>query len=189
MNFKNDKNYYPVKSIDSKISVDGKLDESIWDSLKVIDDFLQADPDIFSLPSQRTSVRIFYNDASLYFGIKIYDDPDKVEGNLAQYDDWFEGFENSSDYFIIEIDSYHDHRTSYAFAVNSAGVKADYMIYDDDPNQIDDDWNQKWYANVYKDSDSWNIEYVDLLHPRNRGNRRPLSFRLAIAPENNLVNP
>ena len=80
----------------------------------------------------------------MYFGVKIYDDPDKVVGNLAQYDDWFEGFENSSDYFIIEIDSYHDHRTSYAFAVNSVGVKADYMIYDDDSNLIDDDWNQQW---------------------------------------------
>ena len=38
--------------------------------------------------------------------------------------------------------------------MNSVGVKADYMIYDDDPNQIDDDWNQKWYANVYKNFDS-----------------------------------
>ena len=91
-NFKSDKNYYPVKNIDSKILIDGKLNEAIWDSLKIIDDFMQIDPNIFSLPSQKTSVRIFYNDESLYFGVKIYDDPDKVVGNLAQYDDWFEGF-------------------------------------------------------------------------------------------------
>ena len=47
-NFKSDKNYYPVKNIDSKILIDGKLNEAIWDSLKIIDDFMQADPNIFS---------------------------------------------------------------------------------------------------------------------------------------------
>ena len=78
---------------------------------------------------------------------------------MAQYDDWFEGFENSSDYFIIEIDSYHDHQTSFAFAVNSVGVRADYMIYNDNPEMIDDDWNQKWKAKVQKIEEGWNIEY------------------------------
>ena len=114
---------------------------------------------IFSSPSQKTTVKVFYNDNSLYFAVKIYDEVDEIEGNRAQYDDWFEGFESSSDYFIIELDSYHDHRTSYAFAVNSMGVKADYMIYDDSPNMIDDDWNQKWNSAVFKDIDGWNIEF------------------------------
>ena len=135
------------------------LDEDIWKKLNVIDDFKQVDPNFNTSPSKETEVKIFYNDNSIFFGVKIYDDINQISGNLAQYDDWFEGFENSSDYFIVEIDSYHDHQTSFAFAVNSVGVRADYMIYNDNPEMIDDDWNQKWEAKVQKTEEGWNIEY------------------------------
>ena len=75
------------------------LDEDIWKKLNVIDDFKQVDPNFNTSPSKETEVKIFYNDNSIFFGVKIYDDINQISGNLAQYDDWFEGFENSSDYF------------------------------------------------------------------------------------------
>ena len=89
----------------------------------------------------------------------LFDDPTTIRGRNSQYDDWYEGFDNNSDYFIVEIDSRHDHQTSYCFAVNSLGVKADYMIYDDDPEKIDDEWNERWDAKVSRSNNGWMIEY------------------------------
>tara|TARA_Y100001970_G_C14252829_1_gene873072 strand:- start:2704 stop:5301 length:2598 start_codon:yes stop_codon:yes gene_type:complete len=153
-----DKNYYPNKNNNVNIVLDGKLDELYWSEINFINDFHQAEPINNGMPTKNTEVRIFYDDQYLYFGVTLYDNPDKIVGKFSQYDDWYEGFDTNSDYFVIEIDSYHNHQTSYGFAINSKGVKADYKISNDDPEFIDDDWNQRWDAAVSKSNKGWFIE-------------------------------
>src|SRR5256885_1490549 len=57
----------------------------------------------------------------------------------------------------IVIDSYHDRRTGYEFAVNPAGVKRDYAIYND--NNEDDAWDGVWQVATTVDSLGWTAEF------------------------------
>ena len=93
----------------------------------------------------------------IYVGVFLYTDIDKISYKKGSDDDFVGVFDSKSDYFIIELDPYHDHQTSYAFAVNSSGVIADYMIYDD--GYIDDNWGTQWESSVKITDKGWGIEY------------------------------
>src|SRR5437868_2038528 len=88
------------------IVLDAKLDEPAWSAATPITDFTQVDPDEGKPASQRTEIRILYDDEALYIGAKMYDDHGApgVTTRLVRRDATFD-----SDYLDIEIDGYHDH--------------------------------------------------------------------------------
>ena len=55
------------------------------------------------------------------------------------------------------IDSYHDRRTAYEFAVNPAGVKQDAYWFADGNN--DTSWDAVWDASVGRDAGGWSAEF------------------------------
>src|ERR1043166_9254938 len=55
------------------------------------------------------------------------------------------------------IDSYHDRRSGFEFAVNPAGVKRDYATYDD--SREDASWNGVWDVATRVDSLGWTAEF------------------------------
>src|SRR6266481_4965763 len=58
----------------------------------------------------------------------------------------------------IMVDSYHDRRSGFEFAVNPAGVKRDYAIYND--SQEDDAWDAVWDVATQVDSLGWTAEFA-----------------------------
>ena len=138
--------------------IDGLLNDPLWDDIVPITDMIQAEPTYGSNPSKPIEIKIVYDDNFLYLSAYLYDNPKNIKKQSAAYDDWYEGFENNSDYFVIEIDSNHDHHQSNCFAINSTGVKADYIMYND--GIVDDDWNAaSWDAKTSILEDGWFIEY------------------------------
>ena len=73
-------------------------------------------------------------------------DPEKIVGYLTRRDE-----DSQSDWIHLFIDSYHDRRTGYQFAVNSAGVKRDAYWFNDDNN--DDSWDAVWDVKVSRSAD------------------------------------
>ncbi|MDE3053802.1 MAG: carbohydrate binding family 9 domain-containing protein, partial [Gemmatimonadota bacterium] len=63
----------------------------------------------------------------------------------------------ASDQIKIMIDSYHDLRTGYEFAVNPAGVKRDYYTYNDADE--DESWDGVWDVATRIDSLGWTAEF------------------------------
>jgi hypothetical protein len=64
--------YKPLR-INEKIMLDGKLNEFVWKEAAVEDDFMQYDPSAGAAPSEKTEVRIVYNDEYLFVGLRAYD--------------------------------------------------------------------------------------------------------------------
>ena len=62
--------------------------------------------------------------------------PDSIIALLSRRD-----VRTASDQIKVMIDSYHDRRTGFEFAVNPAGVKRDYYAYDD--GQEDVSWDAR----------------------------------------------
>ena len=133
--------------------IDGSLDDSVWQLATPATGFTQRDPAEGQPESERTEIRVLYDDDALYFGCKFYDkEPEKIVARLSRRDDQVE-----SDYGYIFIDSYHDHQTAYQFAFNPAGVKIDILEYDDGSHS-DDSWDPVWDLQTRIVSDGWVAE-------------------------------
>ncbi len=76
------------------IQLDGVLDDAGWAAAPVIDRFIQKDPNEGEPVSERTEVRIVYDDEALYIGARLYDES-PITTRLGRRDmplldaDWF----------------------------------------------------------------------------------------------------
>ena len=135
------------------IELDGRLDELDWSRAPVLSDFIQQAPDEGAPATENTEVRILYTQENFYVGIKAYDSkPDSIRSILARRDS-----RTPSDWLRIYIDSYHDHRSAFEFAVNPAGVKRDVFWSND--RRPDDDWDAVWDVAVHQDGEGWSAEF------------------------------
>ncbi len=146
-----------ITYINNEPSIDGIVDDKIWESAISITDFIQTDPINMSKPTQKTEVKLLYNNSNLFVLARLYDNnPKKITTKLTLRDDWYEGFDDKADYFRIEFDSRHDHQTAFAFSVNASGVQLDEFVFDD--SNYDGDWNAVWTSETQIDSAGWIIE-------------------------------
>jgi hypothetical protein len=133
------------------IHIDGHLDERAWTDAPVTDRFTQVDPLEGAPASQRTEVRILYDDQALYIGARLHD-TGRVTARLGRRDMPL----GDSDWFGVMIDSYHDHRTAFGFDVNPLGVRRDEVKTID----VDDNsWDAVWEVATAIDSGGWTAEY------------------------------
>lgn len=102
--------------------INGSLDDKAWEEGLWAGDFIQSQPYEGSAPRQKTEFKILFDDENIYAAIKAYDTaPDSIDSRMTRRD------ENQGDLVALLIDSYHDHRTAFAFAVTAAGVKMDQL--------------------------------------------------------------
>jgi hypothetical protein len=148
--------------------LDGRADDEAWHTAAPLGEFRMFDPQEDSAATWRTEARVAYDDANLYVFVRAFDPhPDSIIALLSRRD-----VKTTSDQIKVMIDSYHDRRTGYEFAVNPAGVKRDYYTYDD--NTEDASWDAVWEVATRIDSLGWTAEF-----------RIPLSqLRYAPAPAN-----
>jgi hypothetical protein len=67
------------------IRLDGKLDETAWHAVPLTNQFTQVDPDEGKPASQRTDVRVLFDDEYLYVGARLHDDG-QIIGRLGRRD-------------------------------------------------------------------------------------------------------
>ncbi len=164
------------------IELDGHLSEAAWASAMPVSGFSQRDPHEGAPATERTEVRILYDDNALYVGARMYDaSPDSVLAQLARRDRI-----TSSDRFLLFLDCYHDHRTGFYFGINAAGTLYDGTLYNDDWDS--DTWDGVWEGKAARDSLGWSAElripYSQLRFQRQREHRWGINFKREIARRN-----
>jgi len=133
--------------------IDGKADDAVWRSAQRITQFREFQPREDGEPRFATEARIAYDAHNFYAFVRMFDPhPDSILHLLARRD-----VRTASDQIKIIIDSYRDRRTGYEFAVNPAGVKRDYAIYND--GEEDEAWDAVWDAATTVDSLGWTAEF------------------------------
>src|SRR5262245_29026542 len=121
---------------------DGELNEEVWQLAEAVDAFVQREPEEGGRPNQRTEFRVAYDDSTLYVRVHAFDsEPYHIRGYRTRRDG-----ESPSDWIRVIVDSYHDRRSGYEFAVNPAGVKQDRYWYND--TSRDDTWDAVWDVRV-----------------------------------------
>ncbi len=133
--------------------IDGPATDALWQSAEVRSEFIQREPTEGGAPSQKTEVRALYDATTLYVKVRAFDsEPDKILTYLTRRD-----VDSPCDWIRVLIDSYHDRRTAYEFAVNPSGVKQDIYWYND--SSRDDSWDAVWDVIVGRNSDGWSAEF------------------------------
>jgi hypothetical protein len=134
------------------LSIDGRLDEAAWQLAPAVSDFRQLQPDEGAAPSERTEVRLLYDDAALYIGFRNFDsDPAAVVSRLARRDD-----DTASDSVCVQLDTRGDHAAAFTFSVSAANVQRDAIRTGDDAYSYD--WDAIWLSAVSIDAQGWTAE-------------------------------
>src|SRR5436190_16504321 len=139
---------------DGNIVLDGDLNEDAWQKVPAISGFTQSYPVPGASPTNPTEVKVLYDDAALYVGVRMFDaHPDSIAAQLARRD--ASGI--YSDWIQVIIDSYHDRRTAFRFTVNPRGVKKD--VYTSNDGAEDANWDAVWDVATRVDSLGWVAEF------------------------------
>jgi hypothetical protein len=149
--FSQNKSYITKKINPAPPVIDGKLDDGCWQHVEWGGNFTQFEPYEDTLPSQKTTFAILYDDNNLYVAIKAYDsEPDKINKTLSRRD------QDDGDWVGIVLDSYEDKLTGFSFSVTAAGSKMDGIFTND--NSEDNSWDPIWYVKTTVDAEGWNAE-------------------------------
>ncbi len=164
------------------VTIDGALTEAVWQNGHAATDFKQIDPVEGANPSQRTEVRVGYDDDALYVGARCYDtSPDSILIRLSRRDDTI-----PADRFSIYLDPYYDRRSGYYFLVNVAGTLFDGTLSND--GFEDSSWDGVWKAKTRVDDQGWTVEmripYSQLRFQKADRYRWGVNFRRVIQRHN-----
>ena len=121
-------------------TIDGLLDDDIWEEAPIYSGFLQREPEQGNPGTEKTSFQIAYDDEAVYFGVLCYDsEPEKISARLGRRDSRLD-----SDRVSINLDPYHDHQTGYWFSVYASGVQYDGSLAG--RRGSDETWDGIWTA-------------------------------------------
>lgn len=136
-----------------EISVDGRLDDAVWQKALPLSGFKQRDPQEGADATVQTEVRVVFDASAMYVGVRAIDpDPSKIVGHLTRRDS-----RSPSDWIRVVIDSFHDKRTAYEFAVNPVGVKQDKYYFND--GDEDEGWDAVWDVAAAVTAGGWEAEF------------------------------
>ncbi len=130
-----------VKYISEEITIDGVLDESIWQEADVLTNFWQFFPTDSARSNLPTEVRIMYDDNTIYIGIRAEIAGDIVVSNLRRD---FSGASN--DNVTLMFDTFKDGTTAFLFGMTPYGVQREAFISEggSSSNGFNTTWDQKW---------------------------------------------
>ncbi len=148
------KKYTQAIRVSEAPNIDGRLTEELWSELPILTNFVQYSPYNGKQPSQKTEVKIGYDDRAIYIGAVCYDrSPEKIAKGISIRDQFPPGM--SVDIFAILISPYNDGLNSVFLYVTAAGVQRDVKIYGD---QHEFAWDAVWESKVKITSFGWVVE-------------------------------
>ena len=135
------------------IKLDGDLTDAVWERVPAVTDFKQREPKDGEAPTFPTEVKVAYDAGHIYVAVFARDpEPAKIIGMRTRRDS-----DSPSDWIRVFIDSFHDRRTAFEFAVNPAGVKRD-VAWSNDTSE-DPGWDAVWDVSVSQGADGWRAEF------------------------------
>ena len=144
---------------DGPINIDGNLDESIYQTVAPIGDFIQHLPIQGADATERTEAWVFYNDINIYVTAKVYESVPEEDwvANEMRRD---VGRLRTNDSFSVMFDTFLDRRNGVAFLVSPIGGFSDFTINNEGAatRPVNFDWNVVWDSRVGRFEGGWTVE-------------------------------
>lgn len=141
-----------ASTTDANIKVDGILDEPGWASAETAHSFTENDPVPGTPSSQRTEVKIIYDNDAIYVGAFMFDSaPDSILSQLTARDEL-----GNTDYFGLWFSCFRDGINAFQFVVTPSGIQFDAQlsVLGEDPA-----WNAVWQCNTSRNENGWVAEF------------------------------
>jgi hypothetical protein len=111
-----------AREVSAPIAVDGRLDDDAWLGAQTLSGLVQREPLEGTPVSERTEVRILYDEEALYVGAWLYDGrPEALVFGQTLRDASL----NDADAFLLVLDTYRDGQNGFAFGTTPAGIEYD----------------------------------------------------------------
>ena len=105
--------------------LDGRLDDVAWNDAEILSGFVQQDRAEGEPVSERTEIRLVYDESALYVGAWMFvDDPSIIVFGETRRDAGL----RDTDSFIVVLDTYLDRQNGFVFGTSPAGIEFDGQI-------------------------------------------------------------
>ena len=131
--------------------IDGRLDDAAWQAATPTDAFTQQSPFDGAKPSERTQLRVLYDDEALYFSFDCDQVNTPIIEKLTRRDR-----DSESEWVWIQIDSRNEGKSAFTFAVNVSGTIADGQIIDQTTYSWE--WDENWEGKAVRRPGGWSAE-------------------------------
>ena len=111
--------------IDSAPELDGVVDEAVWEGIEPATDFVQQNPEEGAPSSERTEVRVAFDESNLYFGIICFDSQPE---NIVVTQNRRDGSLIDTDSIQLLIDTYNDGQNAFVFGTSPTGIEFDAQV-------------------------------------------------------------
>lgn len=133
--------------------IDGDGSDPAWQKAATFDEFYQLEPNEGAVASERTIVRVLYDENAIYFLVHALDrTPDAINASVKERD----GDIAKDDLVRIYLDPCMSRRDGYAFEVNPLGAKLDALVQNNSDFLVE--WNTIWHARSRIVADGWVAE-------------------------------
>ncbi len=148
-----DKKTYNIERTSTPPTIDGVLNDAVWETVQVATDFVQFRPDVGNLlpENKKTTVKMAYNDDAIFISAHLKDDSENMMRQFTQRDNF-----GQSDFFGIIFNPNNDAQNDTEFFVFSSGTQADAVA--SPSNGEDFGWNAVWESAVQVVDDGWTVE-------------------------------
>lgn len=141
-----------IKPANSSPVIDGVLDDAVWKSSAVFENFKTIKPDYGKDPSQKTIAYFTYDAENIYFAVRCYEaEPDKIKTSVSSRDNMFQ-----DDHVVFMLDTFNTMQEAYGFFLNPEGIQGDAMINSD--GNGDDTFDMVWYSKGKIDDQGYTVE-------------------------------
>lgn len=142
----------PLSRLQARITIDGRPDEAAWQAVPPLPLTMYL-PVFGGTPTQRTEIRVAYDDDAFYAAGWFYDtDPGGIRVNSLYRDRW-----NGDDALAIYLDVFNDNRNAKWFGTTPAGMRFEVLVSDDGAT-LNSSWDTFWEARSTITHEGWFTE-------------------------------
>lgn len=137
--------------VENAPEIDGRLTEPVWQDAPFASKFKQSSPSPGKKSSQKSEVKVLYDNVSVYIGARLYDvAKDSILKEITRRDQG-----GITDMFGVLIDTYDNDQDAFEFFVSAAGVQIDARRT---PTDRSVSWNAAWRSEVQIEETDWFVE-------------------------------
>lgn len=141
--------------VDGEIRIDGRIEEDAWALAEPVTDFYQREHNEGLPATELTEVRILYDDARLYLGIRCFDsEPERVRARAVFRDE----SSAADDTLLIMIDAHHDHRSAVQFVTNANGLVKEGLQTGETVQTVNDNFDLVWRVAGLRTAEGYEVE-------------------------------
>ena len=158
-------------------SIDGRLDEAVWQQAGVLSGFTQRLPYDGQPATERTEVRVLFDGDAIYVGVWAFDS----RADAITYGERIRDYEvNQSDAVVFVLDTYNDDQNGFVFGTTPTGIEYDGQVANEgrgggrfqgggfnsrqrfqsgSGGGFNKNWDGSWTVATTTDGDGWYAEF------------------------------